>query len=125
LKPNPGWAALPLFDCTGWKRVRFDDVVEISKAPERDPEAAGIKRFIAMEHLEPGSLHVCTWRDVAEGTTFFGGGSKAERGHYRVCARSSLALRCSVPACQADERRKIAGLALLLHKQGLPSYPFG
>jgi hypothetical protein len=28
LKPNPDWATLPLFDRTGWKRVRFGDVVE-------------------------------------------------------------------------------------------------
>ena len=26
--PNPAWASLPLFDRTGWKRVRFGDVVE-------------------------------------------------------------------------------------------------
>jgi hypothetical protein len=28
LQPNPAWATLPLFDRTGWKRVRFGDVVE-------------------------------------------------------------------------------------------------
>ena len=33
LKPNPDWAALPLFDRTGWKRVRFGEVVE-GKASE-------------------------------------------------------------------------------------------
>ena len=33
LKPNPAWAALPLFDRTGWRRVRFGDVVESLMRP--------------------------------------------------------------------------------------------
>ena len=69
LKPNPAWASLPLFDRTGWKRVRFGDVVE-NCAETCDPHAAGLERFIAMEHLEPGSLHVRSWGNVADGTTF-------------------------------------------------------
>ncbi len=37
---------------------------------ERDPAEAGIERFIGLEHLEPGSLHIRTWGDVADGTIF-------------------------------------------------------
>ena len=70
LKPNPDWAALPLFDRTDWKRVRFGDVVENYNETESDPESAGIERFIGLEHLEPGSLHVRSWGKVAEGPTF-------------------------------------------------------
>ncbi|MFA6313946.1 MAG: restriction endonuclease subunit S [Sterolibacterium sp.] len=70
LMPNPDWAKLPLFDRKGWKRVRFGDVVENLNETERDPAAAGIERFIAMEHLEPGSLHIREWGNVADGTTF-------------------------------------------------------
>ena len=69
LTPNPAWATLPLFDRTGWKRVRFGDVVENCNET-CDPEEAGLERFVAMEHLEPGSLHVRSWGNVAEGTTF-------------------------------------------------------
>ena len=69
LKPNPAWASLPLFDRTGWKRVRFGDVVE-NCAETCDPQDAGLERFIAMEHLEPGSLHIRCWGNVADGTTF-------------------------------------------------------
>jgi type I restriction enzyme S subunit len=69
LKPNPAWASLPLFDRTGWKRVRFGDVVK-NCAETCDPEEAGLERFVAMEHLEPGSLHVRSWGNVADGTTF-------------------------------------------------------
>ena len=69
LKPNPAWASLPIFDRTGWKRVRFGDVVE-NCAETCDPGEAGLERFVAMEHLEPGSLHVRSWGNVADGTTF-------------------------------------------------------
>jgi type I restriction enzyme S subunit len=68
-KPNPAWASLPLFDRTGWKRVLFGDVVE-NCAETCDPAEAGLERFIAMEHLEPGSLHIRSWGNVANGTTF-------------------------------------------------------
>ena len=37
---------------------------------ERDPAGAGLERFIGLEHLEPGSLHVRSWGNVADGTTF-------------------------------------------------------
>lgn len=69
LQPNPDWASRPLFDRTGWKRVRFGDVVE-NCAETCDPAEAGLERFVAMEHLEPGSLHVRSWGNVADGTTF-------------------------------------------------------
>jgi type I restriction enzyme S subunit len=66
---NPDWAKLPLFDRKGWKRVRFGDVVE-NINETCDPEEAGLERFIGLEHLEPGSLHIRKWGDVADGTTF-------------------------------------------------------
>lgn len=68
LKPNPEWALLPLFDRSNWKRVRFGEVVE-NCAETCDPAEAGLERFVAMEHLEPGSLHVRSWGNVADGTT--------------------------------------------------------
>jgi type I restriction enzyme, S subunit len=69
LRPNPDWASLPLFDGTGWKRVWFGDVVQ-NLNETCDPAEAGLERFIAMEHLEPGSLHVRSWGEVSDGTTF-------------------------------------------------------
>ncbi|HXU40492.1 MAG TPA: restriction endonuclease subunit S [Blastocatellia bacterium] len=70
LKVNPDWASLPLFERTGWARVRFGDVVANLNETERNPGEAGIDRFIGLEHLEPGSLHVSKWGNVADGTTF-------------------------------------------------------
>ena len=64
-------AAAPLLaDRSAWQPVAFGDVVELVNETERDPAAAGIDRFIGLEHLEPGSLHVRQWGDVAAGTTF-------------------------------------------------------
>jgi len=59
-----------VMDRTGWTPVRFGDVVENVNETESDPIAAGIERYIGLEHLEPGSLHIRTWGDVTEGTTF-------------------------------------------------------
>lgn len=70
LRPNPDWGKLPLFDRKGWKRVHFGDGVENLNETERNPEGAGIERFIGLEHLEPGSLHIRTWGNVVDGTTF-------------------------------------------------------
>lgn len=69
LQPNPHWARLPLFDRKGWQRVRFGDVVE-NLNETCEPAAAGLERFIGLEHLEPGSLHIRAWGKVADGTTF-------------------------------------------------------
>ena len=49
--------------------VRFGEVVE-NLNETCDPGEAGLERVIAMEHLEPGSLHIRAWGNVADGTTF-------------------------------------------------------
>jgi type I restriction enzyme M protein len=53
-----------------WTRATFGDVVENVKETDSTPGEAGIARFIGLEHLEPESLHVATWGDVVDGTTF-------------------------------------------------------
>jgi len=59
-----------LLEHSNWQRVRFGDMVENLNETERNPEGAGIERFIGLEHLEPGSLHIREWGNVADGTTF-------------------------------------------------------
>jgi len=54
----------------GWTRVRFSDVVENVNESESNPAETGLERFIGLEHIEPGSLHVRSWGNVADGTTF-------------------------------------------------------
>ena len=44
-----------------WRRVKFGDVVRLSKARCADPLAEGIERFVGLEHLEPSDLRIRSW----------------------------------------------------------------
>ncbi len=70
VRPNPEWAKLPLFDRKGWEKVRFGEVVQNINEAEHNPFQAGLERYIGLEHLEPGSLHIRKWGNVEDGTTF-------------------------------------------------------
>jgi type I restriction enzyme, S subunit len=48
----------------------FADVVTLSTTRTADPLAAGIERFVGLEHIEPENLHIRSWGNVADGTTF-------------------------------------------------------
>lgn len=54
----------------GWTRVRFGDVVRLATERCADPLAAGIGRYVGLEHLEPSDLRIRTWGNVADGVTF-------------------------------------------------------
>lgn len=54
----------------GWKRVKFGDVVRLNGDRCVNPLEQGIDRYVGLEHLEPGNLRVCSWGNVADGTTF-------------------------------------------------------
>ncbi|RMH78112.1 MAG: restriction endonuclease subunit S [Calditrichaeota bacterium] len=54
----------------GWKLVQFGDVVRLNKDRIADPAAAGIERYVGLEHITPEDLRIRNWGLVAEGTTF-------------------------------------------------------
>lgn len=54
----------------GWRRVKFGDVVQLSKVRSQDPLADGFDRYVGLEHLEPGELRIRSWGNVADGVTF-------------------------------------------------------
>ena len=54
----------------GWKMVKFGDVVRLNTDRIADPLAAGIERYVGLEHITPEDLHIHSWGLVAEGTTF-------------------------------------------------------
>lgn len=54
----------------GWRKVKFGEVVRLSKSRCADPLAEGVERFVGLEHLEPGDLRIRSWGNVADGTTF-------------------------------------------------------
>lgn len=52
------------------RKIKFGDVVRLSKARCADPLDEGIERFVGLEHLEPGDLRIRNWGNVADGVTF-------------------------------------------------------
>lgn len=53
-----------------WPRVRFGDMVRLNTDRTAAPLAAGIERFVGLEHIEPEDLRIRRWGLVADGTTF-------------------------------------------------------
>jgi type I restriction enzyme S subunit len=54
----------------GWRRVKFGDVVRLSKARSQNPLTDGFDRYVGLEHLAPGDLRIRSWGSVADGVTF-------------------------------------------------------
>jgi type I restriction enzyme S subunit len=50
--------------------TRFADLVHLNTDRIADPLAAGIERFVGLEHIEPENLHIRSSGLVADGTTF-------------------------------------------------------
>lgn len=59
-RPNPDWAALPLFDRTGWRRLKFGSFA-ISVNEHVEPADAAEAIYVGLEHLDSGSLHIRRW----------------------------------------------------------------
>lgn len=55
---------------TDSRKVKFGEVVRLSRARSKDPLSDGLKLFVGLEHLEPGDLRIRSWGNVADGTTF-------------------------------------------------------
>ena len=53
-----------------WRRVKFGDVMQLSKARCADPLAEGYERHVGLENLEPGDLRIRSCGYVADGATF-------------------------------------------------------
>jgi type I restriction enzyme, S subunit len=66
LRPNPGWSSLPLFDRTGWRRVRFGDVVKNVKETA-DPDSGELDRYIAGAHMDSENVHLRRWGIIGDG----------------------------------------------------------
>ncbi|NTW88288.1 MAG: restriction endonuclease subunit S [Desulfobulbaceae bacterium] len=55
---------------TGWKMVKFGEVVKNVNLVERDPKLNGIERIVGLEHLDPENLHIRRWNSVEQSTSF-------------------------------------------------------
>lgn len=87
----------------GWTRVAFGDVVRRSTERSPNPEAAGVDRYVGLEHLDPGELSIRRWGDVAGGTTFT---SIFQPGHVLFGKRRAYLRKVAVPdfsgVCSGD-----------------------
>lgn len=57
----------------GWRFVKFGDVVDNMNETTRDPEAIGLDRVVGLDHMDPESLPLKRWDNLAdlhEGTSF-------------------------------------------------------
>lgn len=54
----------------GWTKVAFGDVVSLSSERLNSADSDVFERFIGLEHIVPGDLHISHWGDVADGTSF-------------------------------------------------------
>ncbi len=53
-----------------WKLVSFSEMCKNLNESEKDPLINGIERYVGLEHIESGNLHIKSWGKVADGTTF-------------------------------------------------------
>ena len=54
----------------GWTRISLGEVCRNVNETIRNPAESDIERYIGLEHIEPGNLHILTWGSVSDGTTF-------------------------------------------------------
>lgn len=57
-------------DKKGWKKVRFGDVCQNLNVTVKSSVENGYEKVVGLENIESGSLHIKTWGDIADGTTF-------------------------------------------------------
>jgi len=53
-------------DRSSWRRVRFGDAVQSITNRVEDPSAAGVDRYVGLDHLDPGSLTINRWGSPSE-----------------------------------------------------------
>ena len=57
-------------DTSTWQKYEFGDIARNLTTAVKDPLLEGIERYVGLEHIEPGNIHIKSWGNVADGTTF-------------------------------------------------------
>jgi type I restriction enzyme, S subunit len=105
----------------GWVRVRFGEIAEQINERVDDPNAAGVDRYVGLEHLDPGSLRVTRWGSPDEvsaqklrfhpGDIIFG----KRRAYQRKVAVADFGGICSAHAMVLRERRGAMAPGFLIY----------
>jgi len=53
-----------------WQKYEFGDIARNLTTAVKDPLLEGIERYVGLEHIEPGNIHIKSWGNVVDGTTF-------------------------------------------------------
>lgn len=81
------------FDKTNWAPITFGEVCRNINVSEKDPITNGIERYVGLEHIEPNSLHIKSWGNIADGTTFT---KKFRAGHVLFGKRRAYLRKAAV-----------------------------
>jgi len=57
-------------DVLKWDKVFLGDIARSLTVAVKDPLSKGFDKYVGLEHIEPGSIHIKSWGNVANGTTF-------------------------------------------------------
>ncbi len=57
-------------DTSNWDKVTLGDIVRSLTIATKDPLSEGFERYVGLEHIETGNMHIKSWGNVADGTTF-------------------------------------------------------
>ena len=76
---------------SGWRTVRFGDVVRNMDEAVRDPLTLRPGTLVGLEHLDPESLRIKRWGTDADGTSFMRNSSRTR--HLRQAPRVSTQAR--------------------------------
>ncbi len=88
-------------DKSGWKKVKFGDVVFEPKESVKDPVAEGIEHVVGLEHIDSGDMHLRRSASIEESTTFTKKFSKGDllfgrrRAYLKKAAKADFAGICS------------------------------
>jgi type I restriction enzyme S subunit len=92
-----------IIDRSGWRRVRFGDVVRNVNENTKNPAEDDIERVVGLDHLDPGSLAITRWATLETETTFT---RKFRAGQVLFGKRRAYQRKAAVPAfdgiCSGD-----------------------
>ena len=57
-------------DTSNWDKVTLGDIAQSLTIVTKNPLSEGFERYVGLDHIEPGSIHIKSWGNVADGTTF-------------------------------------------------------
>jgi len=58
------------FDTSTWEEISFGEIARSLTNAAKNPLSENLVRYVGLEHIEPGNIHIKSWGNVADGITF-------------------------------------------------------